>query len=162
MRGQQSSPCITNEEENHASIQKCKGYTEAACRSSATPLEPLGKIIVDEGAKKAILQKGKSLLPSGVLAAEGKFSLGDPVVLADIHGQEFAKGLTNYGSTEISKIKGLKTTEVEGKLGYKYSDEIIHRDDLVCPPFPSLGQSSPGLLCGPATRKGTGDSGGSR
>jgi glutamate 5-kinase len=127
----------------------------------AFTLEPLGKIIVDEGAKKAILQKGKSLLPSGVLAAEGKFGLGDPVVLTDIHGQEFAKGLTNYGSTEISKIKGLKTTEVEGKLGYKYSDEIIHRDDLVCPPFPSLGQSGAGVLCGPATRKGMGGSGGS-
>jgi glutamate 5-kinase len=128
----------------------------------AFTLEPLGKIIVDEGAKKAILQKGKSLLPSGVLAAEGKFSLGDPVVLADVHGQEFAKGLTNYGSIEISKIKGLKTTAVEGKLGYKYSDEIIHRDDLVCPSFPSLGQSSSGWVCGPTTRKGTRDSGGSR
>ena len=97
----------------------------------AFTLEPQGRIIVDDGAKKAILQKGRSLLPSGVLAAEGKFSLGDPVVLVDPHKQEFAKGLCNYGSVEINKIKGLKTTEVEKKLGYKYSDEIVHRDDLV-------------------------------
>lgn len=97
----------------------------------AFTLEAQGRIIVDDGAKKAILQKGKSLLPSGVLAAEGEFSLGDPVVLVDLQKQEFAKGLSNYGSAEINKIKGLKTTEVENKLGYKYGDEIIHRDDLV-------------------------------
>ena len=98
----------------------------------AFTLEPLGKIIVDEGAKKAILQKGKSLLPSGVMAAEGKFSQGDPVILADTQGQEFAKGLISYASGEINKIKGLKTSELETRLGYKCSDEIIHRDDLVC------------------------------
>ena len=97
----------------------------------AFTLEPQGRILVDDGAKKAILQKGKSLLPSGVLAVEGQFSLGDPVVLVDPRQQEFAKGLSNYGSVEINKIKGLKTTEIENKLGYKYSDEIIHRDDLV-------------------------------
>ncbi|MBI5967489.1 MAG: glutamate 5-kinase, partial [Deltaproteobacteria bacterium] len=48
---------------------------------------------------------------------------------------EFATGLTNFGSAEINKIKGLKTSEVESKLGYKSGDEIIHRDDLVCAPF---------------------------
>jgi glutamate 5-kinase len=97
----------------------------------ACTLEPHGKIIVDEGAKKAILQKGKSLLPSGVLAAEGAFELGDPVVLIDPQQQEFARGLSSYGAAEINKIKGLKTTEIENKLGYKYSDEVVHRDDLV-------------------------------
>ncbi len=98
----------------------------------AFTLEPAGKILVDEGAKRAILQKGKSLLPSGVLDAEGKFLQGDPVVLADAAGLEFAKGLVNYDSGEIRKIKGLKTSELEGRLGHKCSDEIIHRDDLVC------------------------------
>jgi len=124
----------------------------------AFTLEPAGRIFVDDGAKKAILQKGKSLLPSGVVGTEGKFSLGDPVILADIHGQEFARGLTNYGSAEINKIKGLKTNEVQGKLGYKNSDEIIHRDDLVCPhPQTSgqpLGPSESALQCGPAGAKG--------
>jgi glutamate 5-kinase len=126
----------------------------------AFTLKPMGKIIVDDGAKRAILQKGKSLLPSGVLAAEGRFGLGDPVVLADVHGQEFAKGLTTYSSTEINRIKGLKSNEVESKLGYKYSDEIIHRDDLVCPSFQTsaklAGSLNSDLECGPATMKGTG------
>ena len=72
----------------------------------AFTLEPAGKIIVDEGAKKAILQKGKSLLPSGVIGTEGKFGVGDPVVLLDAGGNAFAKGLVNYGSSEISKIRG--------------------------------------------------------
>jgi glutamate 5-kinase len=101
----------------------------------AFTLEPAGKILVDEGAKKAILQRGKSLLPSGVVEAEGKFGQGDPVILADLAGQEFAKGLVNYDSGEIRKIKGLRTSELEGRLGHKCSDEVIHRDDLVC--FPS-------------------------
>ncbi len=96
----------------------------------AFTLKPKGKIIVDEGAKKAICQKGKSLLPSGVISVEGKFGVGDAVAIVDTQGQEFARGLTNYGSTEINKIKGLQTGEIIGKLGYKYSDEIIHRDDL--------------------------------
>lgn len=122
----------------------------------AFTLEPLGKIIVDEGAKKAILQKGKSLLPSGVLAAEGKFKIGDPVVLTDICGQEFAKGLANYSSVEVNKIKGLKTMEVESKLGYKYSDEIIHRDDLVCHLPPPGGLSSPDRPGESALAKGGG------
>jgi glutamate 5-kinase len=98
----------------------------------AFTLEPAGKIIVDEGAKKAIMQKGKSLLPSGVIGTEGKFTVGDSVVLVDPGGNVFAKGLVNYGSSEISKIRGAKTTEIESRLGYKYHDEIIHRDDLVC------------------------------
>jgi len=105
----------------------------------AFTLEPAGKILVDEGAKKAILQKGKSLLPSGVIGAEGKFGVGDPVVLTDAGGNEFAKGLVNYGSAEISKVRGLKTTEIEAKLGYKYSDEVVHRDDMVCAPFKVCG-----------------------
>jgi glutamate 5-kinase len=103
----------------------------------AFTLRPLGKIIVDEGARKAILQKGKSLLPSGILAAEGKFGRGDPVSLVDPRREEFARGLVNYSAVEIMKIKGLKSQEVAVRLGYKYGDEIIHRDDLVCHLSPS-------------------------
>jgi glutamate 5-kinase len=107
----------------------------------AFTLKPAGKIIVDEGAKKALLQKGKSLLPSGVLGTEGKFGAGESVVLVDVQGQEFARGLVNYGAAEVNKIKGLKTTEVEERLGRKFSDEIINRDDLVCPSGACLGLS---------------------
>jgi len=97
----------------------------------AFTLKPKGEILVDDGAKKAIVNKGKSLLPSGVLTIKGKFGTGDSVNLVCPDRFEFARGLVNYSSSEITKIKGLKTGEIESKLGYKYYDEIIHRDDLV-------------------------------
>jgi glutamate 5-kinase len=94
-------------------------------------LKPKGEVIVDEGAKKALVQKGKSLLPSGVLEARGSFDRGDSVSCLGPRGREFARGLVNYSVQELEKIKGLRTGEIEKRLGYKYSDEIIHRDDLV-------------------------------
>jgi len=74
----------------------------------AFTLRTCGRIIIDEGAKKALLEKGKSLLPSGIVDVEGDFNLGDPVVCADHKGTILAKGLVNFSSAEISKIKGLK------------------------------------------------------
>jgi glutamate 5-kinase len=94
-------------------------------------LKPKGDVIVDEGAKKAIVQKGKSLLPSGVLEVRGSFDRGDSVSCVGPRGKEFARGLVNYSLQELEKIKGHRTGEIEKVLGYKYSDEIIHRDDLV-------------------------------
>jgi glutamate 5-kinase len=94
-------------------------------------LKTKGDVIVDEGAKKAIVQKGKSLLPSGVLEVRGSFDRGDSVSCIGPRGKEFARGLVNYGLQELDKIKGHRTSEIEKVLGYKYSDEIIHRDDLV-------------------------------
>ncbi len=94
-------------------------------------LKPKGDVIVDEGAKKAIVQKGKSLLPSGVLEVRGSFGRGDSISCVGPRGKEFARGLVNYSVQELDKIKGLRTGEIEKVLGYKYSDEIIHRDDLV-------------------------------
>jgi len=94
-------------------------------------LNPKGDIIVDDGAKKAIVQRGKSLLPSGVVKVRGKFDRGDSVSCLGPRGKEFARGLVNYSTSELERIKGLKTEQIEKVLGYKYSDEVIHRDDLV-------------------------------
>jgi glutamate 5-kinase len=94
-------------------------------------LKPKGDVIVDEGAKKAVVQKGKSLLPSGVREVRGFFHRGDPVSCVGPRGKEFARGLVNYSVQELEKIRGHRTGEIEKILGYKYSDEIIHRDDLV-------------------------------
>jgi len=94
-------------------------------------LKPKGDVVVDEGAKKAIVQKGKSLLPSGVVRVRGAFDRGDPVSCLGPRGKEFARGLVNYSANELERIKGHKTEQIEKALGYKYSDEIIHRDDLV-------------------------------
>jgi glutamate 5-kinase len=90
-----------------------------------------GSIVIDNGAKEAILKKGKSLLPSGIISVEGNFDAGDAVYCVDSSGKRLAKGLTNYSSEEIEKIKGLRTSEIEKALGYNYSDEVIHRDNLV-------------------------------
>jgi glutamate 5-kinase len=90
-----------------------------------------GRIMLDDGAVAALSKKQKSLLPSGIVSVEGAFQTGDAVYCLDAKGQRVAKGLTNYSSDEILKIMGKKTTEIEKTLGYKYSDEVIHRDNLV-------------------------------
>jgi glutamate 5-kinase len=94
-------------------------------------LKPKGNVVVDEGAKKAIAQKGKSLLPSGVMKVSGFFDRGDSVSCLGPRGKEFARGLVNYSAQELERIKGLKSDQIEKLLGYRYSDEVIHRDDLV-------------------------------
>ncbi len=93
--------------------------------------KPKGDVIVDDGAKKAIVQKGKSLLASGVVKIRGSFDRGDLVTCLGSRGKEFARGLVNYSATELEKIRGLRSDQIESTLGYKYSDEVIHRDDLV-------------------------------
>ena len=94
-------------------------------------LKPTGHIVVDEGAKKAIVSHGKSLLPTGVIDIRGDFERGDAVCCFDVRGFEFARGLVNYNDDELRVIKGRKSQEIEGIIGYRYTDEIIHRDDLV-------------------------------
>jgi len=90
-----------------------------------------GRIIVDEGAKKALAIGHKSLLTSGITGKEGAFRAGDVIGIAGPRGREFARGLVNYSSKEIERIKGLKTSEIESALGYKDHDEAVHRDNLV-------------------------------
>lgn len=91
-----------------------------------------GKITVDAGCVGAIhKQGGCSILPAGVLAVTGEFEVGSTISVVDMQGHELARGLTNYSAEELALIKGLKTCEIEGVLGHKHFDEIIHRDDLV-------------------------------
>ena len=92
---------------------------------------PRGRIVIDGGAQRAILQGGKSLLPSGIREVKGAFGVGDSVVLLNGEGQELAVGMANYDASDIRKIMGLKTSEIEKALGYKHDDEVIHRDNLV-------------------------------
>jgi len=94
-------------------------------------LKPKGEVMVDEGAKKAICQRGKSLLPSGIVKVTGTFDRGDAVACVGPRGKEFARGIVNYTISELEKIKGLRSNQIEKVLGFKYSDEAIHRDDLV-------------------------------
>lgn len=93
--------------------------------------KPRGKLLVDEGAYRAVVKQGKSLLPSGICGVEGSFERGDAVRLCDRQGSEFAKGVISYSQTELLKIVGKQCAEIEAALGYKYRDEIVCRDDLV-------------------------------
>jgi len=101
----------------------------------AFTLRPRGKLVLDDGAKKALLEKGKSLLPSGIIDVEGNFDLGDPVSCVGRDGAILAKGLVNFSSVEINKIKGLKTNQISQVLGHKDYDEVIHRDNLAVTKF---------------------------
>jgi glutamate 5-kinase len=96
----------------------------------AFTLRSRGRLLIDDGAKEALIRDGKSLLPSGVTQVEGDFALGDPVTCMDAAGNAIAKGLVNYSADEIRKIMGLKSSRIEQVLGYKDYDEVIHRDNL--------------------------------
>lgn len=89
-----------------------------------------GAIYLDDGAVKALTEMGRSLLPSGIMKIEGQFEVGDYIRCLTKEGKKIAKGLTNYSSKDLKLIKGKKTSEIEKLLGYKYSDEVIHRDNL--------------------------------
>ena len=89
-----------------------------------------GSLIVDDGAKNALISNGKSLLSSGVKAVEGNFSKGAVVSICDENRREFARGMVNYSSKELELIKGAKSKEIIDLLGYKDYDEVIHRDNL--------------------------------
>jgi glutamate 5-kinase len=97
----------------------------------AFTLKHKGEIIVDEGARKALVEKGKSLLPSGIIEVRGRFGVGACVRLLDEKMEVLGQGLVNYSSGDIRKIQGMKTSQIEEHLEYKQSDEIVHRDNLV-------------------------------
>jgi glutamate 5-kinase len=97
----------------------------------AYTLKPGGTLVIDDGARGAITERGRSLLPSGLREVRGSFGVGACVHCLGLDGREFARGLVNYSAAELEKIKGRHSREIESTLGYKVSDEIIHRDDLV-------------------------------
>jgi len=92
---------------------------------------PRGEILVDAGARQALVTGGRSLLPSGVRGTRRPFRAGDVVSLLDQEGRAFARGLTNYGRDDVERIQGLHSDEITAALGHKPYDEVIHRDNLV-------------------------------
>jgi glutamate 5-kinase len=98
----------------------------------AFAVPPQGRLTVDAGALQALTHQGRSLLPSGVVEVEGDFAVGEVVAIVSTgDGKEFGRGLVNYDAEELRKIRGVKTREIEARLGYKSVDEVIHRDNLV-------------------------------
>ena len=97
----------------------------------AFTLRPKGRVVVDDGAVTVLSQHGRSLLPSGIVQVEGEFDRGDCIRVCGPDESEFARGIAAYSHTEVAKLLGHKSGEIETILGYKYGDEIIHRDNLV-------------------------------
>lgn len=96
-----------------------------------TTAKPRGWLKLDSGAVNAMLRRGKSLLPSGVVSVEGNFRFGDVVEIQDIQGMAFGRGLANYSSDDAARIAGKQTKEIASILGSKDYDEIIHRNNFV-------------------------------
>jgi glutamate 5-kinase len=90
-----------------------------------------GEIVVDDGAKAAVVDRGKSLLPAGVVEVKGTFAVGDTVVLKDRRGGSFARGLVGLSSADLSRVKGLKSAEIGEVLPAMKGVEVVHRDSLV-------------------------------
>ncbi|HEY7428423.1 MAG TPA: glutamate 5-kinase [Gemmataceae bacterium] len=92
---------------------------------------PRGRLVVDAGARQAVQQQGRSLLPIGVIQVGGAFGKGDVVALSDADGVEFARGLSNYSSGDVERIRGLRSEQVREVIGASAYDEVVHRDNLV-------------------------------
>ncbi|HHT9105231.1 MAG TPA: glutamate 5-kinase [Candidatus Wujingus californicus] len=122
MQGEKLGTLFLPNEEKLTSRKRWIGYT----------MKSKGTIYVDTGAVCALSDKGKSLLASGIVFVEGDFNKGDIISISSKEDKViFAKGLTNYSSEEIEKIKGRSTSEITKVLGYKLYDEVIHRDNMV-------------------------------
>ncbi|HEU0130487.1 MAG TPA: glutamate 5-kinase [Mycobacteriales bacterium] len=113
-------------------------YVHAAAARTASRLHwlahataPAGRLRLDEGAVRAVVDRRLSLLPAGVTAVEGEFAAGDPVELLAPDGVVVARGLVNYGAAELPALLGRSTRDLAAELGPAYEREVVHRDDLV-------------------------------
>ncbi|MBU4185043.1 MAG: glutamate 5-kinase [Proteobacteria bacterium] len=121
---------FSGEEHGTFFIPKKEKLANRKCWIAFT-LKPKGIIRIDDGAASAILNRGKSLLPSGIVDVEGEFSVGAAVEFRRENNDEIlGTGLVNYSSSDIRKIMGLKSGKIKECLGYKPYDEVIHRDNL--------------------------------
>lgn len=105
---------------------------------------PQGTIVVDDGARRAVEQRGASLLPGGVREVHGEFDIGALVELQDLHRHAFARGIASYSAREVTAIAGKRSADIPTLLGYTYRDEVVHRDQLVL--LESAGIGAPPLV----------------
>ena len=116
----------------------------------AGSLAPQGALVVDAGAAVA-LRAGKSLLPAGVKAVEGRFEKGDAVIVRGADGREIGRGLTRYDAADADRIKGLRSTDIEAALGFTEGSSLVHADDLAL--ARRLKRFAFDKLCGATTRR---------
>jgi len=90
-----------------------------------------GQVIVDDGAVRAIVKGGKSLLPAGVVDLKGDFAIGDTIEVAASDGKVIARGLSNYSAGELASVRGKRTAQIAKEIDGDFSEEVIHRDFMV-------------------------------
>lgn len=122
---------LSNGEAVGTHLKATKMKTVAKKQWLADHLRTDGKLVLDDGAVKALKTEGKSLLPIGVVEILGSFERGDVVVCVDHAGNEIARGIVNYNSQEAARIKGHASQQIEKILAYVEESELIHRDNLV-------------------------------
>lgn len=122
---------LFNDEEVGTFFMPCKKVIHKRKHWIAHVVKTKGELTIDIGAKAAIKNNGKSLLPSGITDVRGEFAVGDSVLLVDSNGDKTCVGLVNYCSEDIKKIAGFRSSEIINLLGFHDSDEVIHRDNLV-------------------------------
>ncbi|MEZ4512289.1 MAG: glutamate 5-kinase [Chloroflexota bacterium] len=93
--------------------------------------KPAGRIVVDAGAERALVQNGRSLLPAGIKEIQGHFERGDAVCIVTPSGSEIARGISRYGSSDLDQIKGHQSDQIADRLGYMYGPVAVHRDDMI-------------------------------
>ena len=108
---------------------RAQGDPQQRRKAWIAAMKPKGKVIVDDGAARA-LSRGSSLLPAGVMQVAGAFGRGDPVEVADQAGRVLGQGLTRYDAVDADRIKHLRSDQIEGVLGYPARGPLIHRDDM--------------------------------
>jgi len=121
MAGDDRGTLFMGSRQTRSARQRWIGYT----------LPPKGRLQLDEGARKAVADSGKSLLAAGISRVEGDFGKGELVALTDPAGNVFARGLTNYSAADLRKIAGQRTSQIVQILGNMPYEEVIHRDNLV-------------------------------
>jgi glutamate 5-kinase len=93
--------------------------------------KPAGFIIIDAGAREALCAYGRSLLPAGIVAVQGKFQRGDTIMIKSEADQTLARGIARYSGHDLSQIAGIHSDEIEARLGYAYGPVAVHRNDLI-------------------------------
>ena len=112
-------------------FQPAGGKLEARKRWMLSGISQQGQVAVDDGAVKALLRDHRSLLPAGVRAVNGSFQRGDTIFVVGPAGERIACGIANYSAADVSRICGLRSSQIETTLGYHYGQEVVHRNNLV-------------------------------
>ncbi|MHB8972574.1 MAG: glutamate 5-kinase [Pirellulaceae bacterium] len=120
MRGEQVGTLVLAHGKSISPRKRWIGFSAQSC----------GRIVVDAGARTAIIEQGRSLLAAGIVDVEGEFRKGDLITLSDQQGREIARGLSNYHAEDVERIKGLRSDRITQVLGHRPYDEVVHRDNM--------------------------------